>query len=350
MLCCVLVLVGCGNVGDPLPPLIQIPKSVIDLRAVQIGKVIRLSFTLPSTNTDGSKATTLAVVEIHKAIFAQPVSPDLVFKRFQESTQIWKTLNEGEIAGIQQAERLVLVDQIAETNFSAALTNEFAYAVRVFNQKKQNAGFSNLVRVTISLVPLAPENLRAELGEHFITLRWDSPIENNDGSRVESEPTYNVFRSLQSGESSDTPINSKPVSDPRYTDNSTELGKTYRYTVRSVAAGTSGIVESESSKPLVVTNADTYPPAAPTDLSAASNGREISLVWSPNKEPDLAGYLVYRSGMDHVFQRLHPEIILTTSNVDNTVQKGETYFYRVKAVDLKGNESDLSEEVSETVQ
>jgi fibronectin type 3 domain-containing protein len=81
-----------------------------------------------------------------------------------------------------------------------------------------------------------------------------------------------------------------------------------------------------------------------------SNGPVISLVWRPNTEPDLAGYWVYRSGNDRKFERLGERLLTTASTIDQSVEKGQTYFYRIQALDLKGNASELSTEVSETVE
>jgi hypothetical protein len=43
---------------------------------------------------------------------------------------------------------------------------------------------------------------------------------------------------------------------------------------------------------------DTSPPAAPTGLVAAAGEGSVSLDWTDNSEPDLAGYRVYRREPD----------------------------------------------------
>src|SRR6266699_4098668 len=59
-----LLLAGCGKVGDPLPPFIRIPDAVKDLGATQNGHNIVLTWTNPPRNIDGSAATNLAPVQI----------------------------------------------------------------------------------------------------------------------------------------------------------------------------------------------------------------------------------------------------------------------------------------------
>ena len=43
------------------------------------------------------------------------------------------------------------------------------------------------------------------------------------------------------------------------------------------------------------TAADAVAPAAPTGLAATAGANSVSLAWTANTEPDLAGYNVYRS-------------------------------------------------------
>src|SRR2546425_7821938 len=59
-----LLLSACGREGPPLPPFIRIPEAVKDLRAVQNGHDLVLTWTNPAKNIDGSAATNLAKVEI----------------------------------------------------------------------------------------------------------------------------------------------------------------------------------------------------------------------------------------------------------------------------------------------
>src|SRR5689334_11610142 len=54
-----LVLTGCGYIGDPLYPALNIPNPITDLRAIERGSNIELNFTIPSLTTEG-----LAIKEI----------------------------------------------------------------------------------------------------------------------------------------------------------------------------------------------------------------------------------------------------------------------------------------------
>jgi subtilisin family serine protease len=91
---------------------------------------------------------------------------------------------------------------------------------------------------------------------------------------------------------------------------------------------------------------DTAPPAAPTDLTATGGEQRVSLGWTANTDPDLAGYRIYRHPGDGAWT----SIATTTSTAltDMPVSAGTTYTYRVTAYDRTGNESAASPEASAT--
>ena len=87
-------------------------------------------------------------------------------------------------------------------------------------------------------------------------------------------------------------------------------------------------------------------------VPAPAPGR-ISLFWSVNSEPDLAGYILYRSTDPNLpkdnWTVITPAGFTRTTFTDTNVETGKTYYYYVKAVDNAGNKSDASQVVSETV-
>jgi len=343
------LLTGCGNVGAPLPPLIQIPVPVSDLAIQQFGKSAQLSWTLPKLNTDGSSATTVASVEIYRLVtdHNQP-TPDP--KAFAQSAQPWKSIPKQILDTYPQGMKLSFSDTFEEFGAREVFQRSLHYALKVVNNKKQDAGLSNIVSLSIIPLPVSAGNLRViSLGEQHTELGWDIPTLNNDGTPVNPPAQFNVYRRVDL-QSPETRLNPSPLKEGRFRDESVELGKSYVYSVRPVVETPSGPVEGEDNQPLEVTNADTYPPKPPGEVTAISSGQGISLVWLPNTEADLAGYWVYRSGPDKQLQRLQDQLLTTASIIDKSVEKGQTYLYRVKAVDLKGNESEFSEEVSDTVE
>jgi hypothetical protein len=105
-------------------------------------------------------------------------------------------------------------------------------------------------------------------------------------------------------------------------------------------------VESEPSPPACRLFADIFPPAAPVGLTSVPSGGAINLIWDPNKEPDLAGYLVLRGDTPETLKAVTPEPI-EESRFRDTVEPGRRYIYAVQAVDATGNISALSGTVEE---
>jgi len=87
---------------------------------------------------------------------------------------------------------------------------------------------------------------------------------------------------------------------------------------------------------------DNLPPLPPGGLAGIIADNTIELNWNESTELDFRYYKIYRNNN---FYR-------STSNLsytDTDIQSGQTYAYRLKAVDIHENESDFSGEVSFTI-
>jgi glucose/arabinose dehydrogenase len=94
---------------------------------------------------------------------------------------------------------------------------------------------------------------------------------------------------------------------------------------------------------------DTSPPAPPADLAAAAGDGRVDLTWSPNSEPDLAGYDVYRSTTSGSgYTKLNSSLVTASAYADTTATNGTTYYYVVTAVDTSNNPSSFSNQASAT--
>ncbi|HEY8537175.1 MAG TPA: hypothetical protein VIL25_12015 [Vicinamibacterales bacterium] len=124
-----------------------------------------------------------------------------------------------------------------------------------------------------------------------------------------------------------------PIATLTFADSLFELGVERCYAVRTVETTGSLVVESEPSPTVCVTPEDTFPPAPPASLAAVASEGAISLIWDPNSEPDLAGYLVLRAEAGGELEPLTKEPIPETTYRDTTVKPGVRYVYAVVAVD-----------------
>ncbi len=148
-----------------------------------------------------------------------------------------------------------------------------------------------------------------------------------------------------------TPINPAPLLTLEFTD-SLDFGRRRCYSVRSVrGAGTSARI-GDASLPACVTPIDTFAPVAPHSLAAVASEGIVSLIWEPNTELDLAGYVVLRGeAADDPLQPLTTTPVREARYRDDTVKPGTRYVYAVVAVDNRfpiPNVSPESNRVEET--
>lgn len=123
------------------------------------------------------------------------------------------------------------------------------------------------------------------------------------------------------------------------------------FEVRAVNVISGTPVQGPPSPRTCVTLADTFPPAAPRSLAAIAAAGAINLIWEPNTEPDLAGYMILRAeAPGDTLQPLTPAPIRETTFSDTTVRPGVRYVYAVVAADTADppNTSAQSNRVEET--
>ena len=123
------------------------------------------------------------------------------------------------------------------------------------------------------------------------------------------------------------------------------------FVVRPVDKMGGATVMGAASPKTCVTPADTFPPAAPSSLAAIAGNGVISLIWEPNTESDLAGYLVLRGDAPgDTLRAITPEPVAATTYRDTTARAGTRYVYVVVAVDraTPQNVSARSNRVEET--
>ena len=86
-------------------------------------------------------------------------------------------------------------------------------------------------------------------------------------------------------------------------------------------------------------------PNAPTNVKATSTGSTITLSWDASTSKDIAGYAILRAATSDGEWNTIARNITGTSFVDNTVTQGQTYEYKVRAIDFSQNRSNRKEEI-----
>ncbi|MDP2212118.1 MAG: S-layer homology domain-containing protein [Candidatus Aquicultor sp.] len=104
--------------------------------------------------------------------------------------------------------------------------------------------------------------------------------------------------------------------------------------------------KSEPSAPVSVFYS--LPPATPTNFVATAGDGKVNLSWNPSIGLSI-GYNLYRSTSPVLIgDKINTAAITLTSYTDTGLVNGATYYYRVQAVDMFDNESQLSEAVPAT--
>ena len=144
------------------------------------------------------------------------------------------------------------------------------------------------------------------------------------------------------------PLNTMPLTTPAYVDRPVELGIERCYAVSTLDVVGGLDVRSRLSAETCVTLVDIFPPAAPEGLTAVGSDGAVGLIWQPNDEEDLGGYLVLRGlPPGETLQPLTPEPVPENTYRDTTAEPGVRYVYAVRAVDVvtPPNVSPLSNQV-----
>lgn len=98
---------------------------------------------------------------------------------------------------------------------------------------------------------------------------------------------------------------------------------------------------------LGVVTIDTIPPGIPGELKGSGRDKAVELRWAKGAEEDIARYKVYRSPTPLSGFEEAGTTELTVFH-DRNLANGTSYYYKISALDLAGNESRLSKPVRAT--
>ncbi len=305
-----LMLAGCGYVGEPLPPLLNIPQPVADLHAMERGGSIVVEFTPPALTTEGAVLKRLGRLELR----AGP-GPQGGF-----NSDAW--------ADAAKAWDVPIPEGKAKLQIPAAewAGRQIILGVKAVGTNGRETGWSNLV--TLDVVPplSTPADVTAQNARGAVELTWSSPA--------------SWFRILRLDPGQQQPVEVAKTTKPVWLDSTVEFGKTYTYTVQAIQQAGNAVAESEISPPVAITPKDIFSPAVPTGIRAIRAPNSVELAWEPVADPDLAGYRVYRAEGN---AKLTLVAETATPNYgDRSATAGTEYRYAVTALDKSGNESKMS--------
>jgi len=313
--CCVF-LGGCGTVGEPLYPALNIPSRVNDLTAVERGDRIDINFTIPSLTTEGLVLKEIGVIELR----AGPV-PDSGF-----NLNNWA--NSANPVDVRTPDKAGPVH--VESPAREFVGKDIVIGVRIANARGRNSDWSNLVTVNVEQPLARPAEFKATAVPQGVSLTWSAA------------PGYQ-FRLFRQAGQEEKPSALGSTSGPNYLDASTEYGTTYQYYIQSIHNKT----ESDVAGPVSITPKDIFPPAVPAGLTASAGIGSVELAWERNTEPDFKEYRVYRSEAEGPFSQIADGLV-APSYSDHNIESGKHYRYRVAALDQAGNASEPCDPVEAT--
>jgi hypothetical protein len=345
----VVTLCGCGTPGAPLPPSFGIPKPVSDLKAVRKGDHVTVTWSTPEETTDGELMRKPGKMVLSRSL-PSPAAP-------AEGSRIMTVAVLPLPPALkEQASPPVVQDALGDW---VNRPEDFAaYSVEARSGSGKSAGSSNRVTVPLVPVPAAPKQLQAVTVPAGISLTWDQAWPPQNQTKLTAQYAYRIMRRLEGAKAAVVVTQANAGNEAMaFVDTGIEWQKHYDYWITPLTLwegdGNKGEIEGDDSPVVSVFANDIFPPSAPAGLQAVFSGMAqqpfIDLTWTPNSEPDLAGYNVYRRVGDEVPVKINSELVKTPSYQDAHVQAGTKYFYSVSAVDLRGNESAKSEETSESV-
>jgi hypothetical protein len=344
-------LIGCATPGAPQPPSLNIPKPIRDLAAMRKGEVITLTWTNPTDTTDGALLKRTGKVFLRRGFVASESSTQAITSPLGE-VPLPPTLKEGTESTGTFRDSLANIQPPASANFAV-------YTVQAASNSGRASGNSNQVFVPLVPAPTLPKNIHVDVIPAGVKIAFDPVPPPRNVSALMVRFIYRITRrsegSKQPAVIAEPAIGNEAMA---VIDKGIEWEKKYEYWITPVAVWQQnekykGEVEGEDSPVVAVFTKDIFPPAVPSGLQAVFSGVSqqsfIDLTWTPNTDPDLAGYNVYRRTEGQPAVKINSDLVKTPAFRDTAVQPGATYFYSVSAMDLRNNESARSQETSESV-
>jgi len=352
----IILLVSCGATGVPIPPSLELPKPVTDLRAARKGDKVTLAWTIPAKTTEGLSVRHMGPTRLCRSLRAladckPPLAeippsqlPSTPAERTNQSTPVTATYTD-------------ILPRDFETQNPIA---EVTYGIEMLNTSGRSAGLSNLVRVPAGPTLPPPANFKAQVTAQGVLLSWSCVTDSGVPPAADLHYQVRVSRKAKEaknetvvGEADALDCSKLTLLDPNI---EWETDYAYHAAVITIVSGPGKpefeILGDDTPDVNVFTH-DVFPPAVPTGLQAVFSGVGqapfVDLVWTPDSESDLAGYNIYRHQEGETPTRINSELVKTPAYRDTNVVSGKKYFYSVSAVDVRGNESARSEEASEQV-
>lgn len=330
--------VGCGLQGDPLPPRRYVPATTDDLSIRQQGNLLILQFGYPQLTTAGEPLPAVAEVQIWNFDSPESDTGSVDSISFERGARQLFAVSGAELDSSILGDQIEVRIPLSEASPTEGHAEVFA--VRTFSPSQEASAFSNHVslRPRTSIEP--PSELEVAAQPAGIVVQWRSVDDDAQG--------FHVYRRLSSQRRWGPPLTKLELGARFFTDDGVEYGERYIYTVRSIAS-LDPLIESSAATEREIHYLDRFAPDPPEAVLALPAADRVRLVLEASPSSDAIGYVVYRQDTGADFRRVTSEPITDLEYLDLGLVSGQTYVYRVSAVDDSGNEGATSYEVSVTL-
>jgi len=173
-----LVSLHCGAVGEPRPPLLNIPERAEDFAARQTPQGIVLEWTWPRMTTEGVPLDDLARFDVYGFELA-PGSPTPDAELFDRESRPLASMQSDQLEPYGPGERVRLVLEP-----EPLMGKLIALGVRAESRRGRFVGFSNLITIEVVAPPGRPEEPSVTVASDAIVLEWPA-VERAAGYAVE---------------------------------------------------------------------------------------------------------------------------------------------------------------------
>ena len=350
---------GCGAPASPLPPTLNLPAPVSDLAARRAGDTVHLTFSVPQKTTDKLPVRGPMTARLCRSVDTGPCQP-------------------AGILAIPVQQKASAMDDNLPPELTQGPARLLTYKLSILNRAGKSGQASDAAYAIAGVAPAPVSSFTAMPKRKGIVLSWQgvnlpdgfigwirfdrtrtagpvsqpSTRENSGnnpltGHKVAAEAAEQVFRVAETAQESH----------PSAVDITAHTGDSYRYVAQRIQqitlAGQTVEMASLPSAPAETAYRDVFPPPVPIGLVSAADtaSKAIDLDWTPDVDPGLAGYIVYRraAGTDQTPERISPagKPVITSAWSDTTALPGQRYAYSVSAIDVSGNESQRSTEIED---
>lgn len=356
-----ILLAGCGLAANPQPPTLWLPEPVRDLTGARVANQVHLYWTMPKNTTDKVALKGDQAAHICWTSGAAP-APGKSASAAVPSTGLPGCIAVAD-AMFAPAKPAEYVAQLPG-GLTSGTPRAVSFFVELRNRAGKTAGPSNPVWIATGPDPSA-------VSDFSVTTQARGPVLHWQPAAPEPGLVLRIHRTLVTQRGAAKPSESAGTPPPQEQTLEVELGASdsgqaidrdaaldhvYRYTAERVLRVDVDHhaleIAGPPAQPFTIDAKDIFPPAVPAGLAVVADEQNhaLDLSWTPDTDPDLAGYVVYRRDVTAgtSAERISGKgLVAPPSFEDKAVVAGHRYAYAVSAVDQDGNESARCAEVEE---